>query len=283
MPPAGKGQVRVKVAAAGVNPADYKWREGMFREVVPVPLPHTLGYDIAGTIDAVGAGVEGFAVGDRVFAMLDPFSKGGYAEFAVADVSWLAKVPADLDLDLAATLPTSALTGLQMIEEHVRPQSGETLLVTGAVGAVGRFAVHAANRLGVRVIAAVRASQRDLALSLGASEAIVLGNEIPAGLSFDHVADTVGGGDVAALCRLVRPGGRILTAATTPIDPQGLVATPTFFAVHPDGAGLARIGDLVANGAVTVAPARALPLAEAAEAHRLVEAGGLGEKIILRT
>lgn len=280
-PQPGARQVRVKVAAAAVNPADYKWRGGMFREMAPIEMPHVLGYDIAGTVEALGEGVDGFAVGERVFAMLDPFLKGGYAELAVADVAGLAKVPAGLDLDVAASLPTASLTGMQMIEEHVRPQPGQTVLVTGAVGAVGRFAVHAAVALGARVVAAVRASQCELALSLGAAEAIVLGEAAPAGMSFDHVADTVGGDDVAALCRLLRPGGLIRTAATTPIDPQGLSATPTFFAVRPDGAGLARIGALVADGTVTVAPARALPLADAAEAHRLVEAGGLGEKIIL--
>lgn len=281
MPEPGEGEVRVKVAAAAVNPADYKWRGGMFRDFVPVPLPHTLGYDIAGTIDAIGAGVQGFKIGDRVFAMLDPFSKGGYAEYAIAHLEWLAQVPADLDLDTAASLPTAALTGLQMIEEHVRPEPGQTVLITGAVGAVGRFAVYAANQLGARVVAAVRASQRDLALSLGVAEAIVLGEAAPEGARFDHVADTVGGDDVAALCSLLNPGGRILTAATTPINPEGLTATPTFFAVHPDGAGLARVGDLVARGTVAVAATRGLPLSEAAQAHQLVEAGGLGEKVIL--
>ncbi|QTH25038.1 NADP-dependent oxidoreductase (plasmid) [Rhizorhabdus wittichii] len=280
-PEPGDGQVRVAVAAAAVNPADYKWREGMFRDMAPLPLPHILGYDIAGTVDAVGPGVSDFAVGDRVFALLDTFVKGGYAQFAIARPEWLARVPAGLDLDVAASLPTAALAGMQIIENHVRPQAGDIVLITGAAGSVGRFAIHAAKQAGAQVVAAVLPSQQELALSLGADKAIVLNEEAPADIMFDHVADMVGGDHVAALCRRVKPGGRILTAATTPINPDGLPSAPVFFAVHPDGAGLARIGALVAQGTIPVASTRPLPLSEVAQAHRWVEAGDLTEKIIL--
>jgi NADPH:quinone reductase-like Zn-dependent oxidoreductase len=276
------GQVRIHVTASAVNPADYNWRSGMFREFLSVPLPHVLGYDVAGTVDALGEGVTGFQPGDRVVCLLDAMRKGGYAEYAVAEAAHVAKVAEGLSLELAATLPTAGLTGVQQILERVRPQPGETVLVTGAVGAVGRIALQTARQLGVRVVAAVRAQQRDLAVSLGASDVIVLGEATAPGLQFDHVADTVGGEQVAALCRLLKPGGRIITVATTPIDPQGLAAKPEFIAVHPDGPQLAALGEQVANGAISVAAPRILPLAEAAQAHRLVEAGGLGEKIVLR-
>lgn len=281
LPEPGPGTVRVKVAAAGVNPADYKWREGMFRDMSPVPLPHVVGYDISGTIDALGEGVEGFAKGERVFAMLDPFEKGGYAEFAIAKAEWLAKVPDGMTLDQAATLPTPALAGLQMVEQNACPEPRQTVLITGAVGSVGRFAINATNRRGARVVAGVLDSQRELALALGADEAIVVGEPLPAGMAFDHVVDTVGGDDVAALCRALRPGGKIVTAATTPINPEGLAAIPSFFAVSPNGAQLSLIASLVAEGTVEVPSPRPMPLAKAVEAHRLVETGVLTEKIVL--
>lgn len=281
LPMPGVGAVRIKVAAAGVNPADYKWRQGMFRETVPVPLPHVLGYDVAGTIDEIGEGVEGFSVGDRVGAMLSPFAKGGYAEFVAIDAANVAKIPEGLDFNAAAALPTPALAGVQLIAEHVRPEPGQTVLITGAVGAVGRFAMHTARELGARVVAAVLESQLETARSLGADEAIVLGADASADVRIDHVADVVGGDAVAAICRLLPASGRIRTVATTPINPDGLQSTPTFIAVHPDGAALASIYALVADGKVTVAPVRTMPLAQAADAHRLVETGTLQEKIIL--
>jgi NADPH2:quinone reductase len=280
-PSPAAGQILVRIAAIGVNPADYKWRAGMFRDYVPVPLPHVVGYDVAGTVEALGSGVDRFAVGDRVVVLLDPAEKGGYAEFVVRDASVCAKIPDGLDLAIAACLPTPGLTGVQMIEEHIQPQPGETVLITGATGAVGRFALHAALGLGIEVIAAVRELQKAEAIRLGATRVVVLGGGIANDLSFDHVADTVGGAEVAALCRRLKAGGKIITAATTPIDPAGLAATPTFMAIHPDAARLAKLAIDAAAGRIEVPIARRMPLTEAAEAHHLIEAGGLGGKIVL--
>ena len=257
------GAVRIRVAAAAVNPADVKWRAGMFREIAPLKLPHVLGYDVAGTIEAVGAGVSGFNIGDRIVGMLDPITKGGYAEFAVLPADVIAAVPAGLDLARAAALPTAGLTGTQIIEEHVRPARGESVLITGATGAVGRFAVFAALKLGARVIAAVRSSQAAEARALGAAEVMVLGEESWTGAPFNHVADMVGGPAVASLCRQLAAGGRICTAATTPIDPAGLSTAPQFIAVHPDGKRLAALVADVAAGRIEIRLFRRLPLASA--------------------
>lgn len=279
LPCPGPRDVRIKVVAAGVNPADYKWRKGMFSEMAPISFPHILGYDVAGIIDALGDQVAEFQLGQRVVAMLDPFNKGGYAEYAVADAGAVAKVPDMLDLDRAAALPTPGLTGTQLISEHVRPSPGQTVLITGAVGAVGRFAMHQALQSGARVIAAVREDQLDTALELGAAHAIVLGAKTS--IAFDHVADTVGGEDVAALCCGLSATARIMTVATARISPDGLAATPTFVAVHADGAGLATTCQLVAEGVVAITPVQTMPLAQAAAAHRLLEAGSLRTKIVL--
>jgi NADPH2:quinone reductase len=277
MPKVGAGQIRVQVVAAGVNPADFKWREGMFRDRVPLQLPHVVGYDVAGTVNSVGPGVTAFRVGDRVVASV----RSGYAEFAIAEEKACALVPDGLDLATAASLPCAALTGVQMIEDGVKPRKGQTLLITGATGAVGRFAVHAALALGARVIAAVRPTYFDEARKLGAREVVTLEGDHSAAPAFDHVADTVGGPAVARFCRHLAPGGSIITVSTTPIDPAGLSATPTFFAYRTDGARLERIVKEVVAGDIAMPIARRLPLASAAEAHRLMEIGGLRGKIIL--
>lgn len=281
LPSPPSGAVRIRVVAAGVNPADFKWRGGMFQDSVPVPLPHIVGYDVAGTVDAVGADVTGFSVGDAVFAMLDPISKGGYAEYALADAAHLARVPAGLALETAAALPTPGLAGYQIVKDHIRPASGETILVTGAVGAVGRFAVQTALAHGARVVAAVLGSQHDLAYKLGAAEVFTLGEEDTQNIHFDHVVDVVGGSAVAALCRRLPPAARIMTLATTPIDASGLAATPAFVAVRPDGKALAAVADLVLSGRVAVAPPRTMPLAEAALAHVALEAGETSKIVLL--
>jgi NADPH2:quinone reductase len=283
-PEPAPGEIRIRVAAIGVNPADFKWRQGMFQHFAPVSLPHVLGYDVAGVIDALGSEVGGLELGQPVFAMLNNLTKGGYAEYAIVPAADAAPVPEGLDAATAATLPTAGLTGLQMIEEHIRPKPGQSVLVTGATGAVGRFAVHAALQIGARVVAAVRAQHAEEALALGTHAVIALdatAGSDDAEIAFDHVADTVGGPEVARLCRRVDPAGMICTVSTTPIDPQGLPSAPVFIAVHADRAQLIRLARAVAAGEIGVPIARRMPLAQAAEAHRLIEAGGVGGKIIL--
>jgi NADPH2:quinone reductase len=277
-PDAGSGTVSIRVRAAAVNPADVKWRQGMFKSFAPINFPHILGYDVAGTVDAVGPNVTNLQVGDHVFAML---TSGGYAQFAVVPATDAVPMPAGLDFATAAALPTAGLTGIQMIEEHIDPSQGQIVLITGAVGAVGRFCMHAARRRGARVVAAVRSGQADMARSLGATEVILLGDEPWNGAPFDHVADTVGGPAVKALCRHIVRGGRLRTVATTPIDPDGLPSAPVFVIVRNDPARLRRLAEDVATGTIAVPIAKRLPLEAAAEAHRIVEVGGSGGKVIL--
>lgn len=270
------GETLVRIRAVAVNPADPKWRAGLFAGFAPVPFPHILGYDIAGEV----SGGTLRPLGQRVVGMLDPFVKGGYAEQVAVPDAQLAEIPPGLDDALAAAVPTAGLTGLQMVEA-LEVAAGQRILLTGAVGAVGRFAMHVARERGATVIAAVRAGQRDEAMALGAAAVVMLDSNETAD-RFDHIIDTVGGPSVARLCRHLRPGGRILTAATTPIDDASLPARPEIFAVRPDGTQLARLLAAVAAGAITVPIAHRLPLAEAAEAHRMIERGGIGGKVILQ-
>ena len=272
------GELLIAVAATGVNPADGKWRMGMFQSFAPVQFPHVLGYDVAGTVQHG----DGFAPGTRVVAMLDPFQKGGYAELAKTRASQAAAIPDSMTFEAAAAIPTAALTGMQMVEKALDLQPGQHVLVTGAVGAVGHVALYCAKQRGAIVTAGVRATQAQEALRNGADNVAVLGEGEWDGASFDHVIDTVGGEVVARLCKHLEAGGRIVTAATTPIPTDGLTATPEFFGVTPDGADLARLVQLVNSGALSMPVAQVLPLEQAAQAQRLVDAGGTGGKIILR-
>lgn len=281
IPEVEPGKLRIRVHAAAVNPADPKLRQGMFDAVAPLNFPQVLGYDVAGIIDRLGAGVVGFSPGERVFAMLDQRKRGAYAEYVVVPAGDVVLIPAELDFATAVAIPTGGLTGVQMIEEYAKPQAGNSVLITGATGSVGRFAMYAARCRGARIVAAVRAAQRDEARALGAGDTLTLGADGWSGPDFKYVIDTVGGAAVAALCRHVGRGGAIFTAATTPIPSQDLVSTPVFAIVHNDPAKLRELANAVAAGKLSVPIARRLPLAQAADAHRLVERGGSGGKIIL--
>jgi NADPH:quinone reductase-like Zn-dependent oxidoreductase len=281
-PPApGPGQILIRVAAAGVNPADGKWRSGMFRDFLPIPFPHVPGYEVAGIIEAVGEGVGSFSTGERVVTLLGNTTHGGYAEMVVADAAASTKIPDGLSFTVAAAIPVAGLTAAQMIEEHVKPARGETVLVTGAVGSVGRFIVHAALARGARVLAAVRRSHADEAREMGASDVIHMEGAEQTSSDFDHVADTVGGTAATALCTSLKSGGRICTAATDPIDPKGLPAVPEFVYLRQNGERLSQVVNEVAAGSIRVPIARRMPLESAAEAQRLVAMGGLRGKVIL--
>ena len=281
-PSARAGQILIRIAAAAVNPADVKWRAGMFRVHAPIGFPHTLGYDVAGTVVEVGTGVADSAPGDRVAALLDPMTKGGYAEFVAIAAHAAAKIPSSLDLQIAAAIPCAGLTGVQIIEESIKPRRGETVLITGATGAVGRFGLFSARRLGALVVAAVRASHAAEARALGAAQVIVLGEEDWTGAPFDHVFDTVGGPAVASLCRHLVPGGLIRTAANDADQSRGAAeqagvraSAPGWKTASGAGAGRRRRPHPDTDGGAH--PDSSRP----SRRHRLVEAGGLGGKIIL--
>lgn len=275
-PEPAPGEVLIAVHAAGVNPADGKWRSGMFASMAPVPLPHILGYDVAGTIEKG----DGFVKGTRVVAMLDPVTKGGYAEYVCVKAAQVAAIPETMPFEVAAAIPTASLTGLQLIYRFLNIQPGQRVLITGALGAVGRAALWAARGRSAHVIAAVRAAKFEEALAKGAIEAAVFG-EAWSGEPFDAVLDTLGGEGLVPLARHLKASGRIATVATTPIPTEGLAVVPEFYGVQPDGADLARLVAAAASGALAVEIARIMPLSLAAEAQAAVENGSTGGKIIL--
>lgn len=280
VPVPASGEVLIRVAAAGVNPADHKHRAGMFKDFVPYRFPHILGYDIAGTVAALGKGVESPAMGTRVSALLDPMMAGGYAEFVVTAAAGCASLPDNIDFATAAAMPCPALTGTQMVEQ-MRLSPGDTVLVTGATGMVGRFALFAAKAAGARTVAAVRPAYMEEARALGADAAVALDGLGWQGMAFDGVIDTVGGAAATALAARLKPGARILTVATAPLDLSRLSVEPEFVAVYPDGARLARLVAEVASGAIAVPIAARLQLADAGRAQAMLEAGGVRGKVVL--
>jgi NADPH:quinone reductase len=282
-PRPGPGEVLIEARAIGTNPADTYARRGKYAQR-SIKFPAVVGLDVAGVVAAVGDGVTELRRGDRVAAST---KTGSYAAYSIALAKDCAKLPKGFAFDIAAALPCAALTGVQLIEVGI-PQlkPGQTVLVTGATGSVGRFAVYAARAKGARVIAAVRPAYTDEALALGVEKAISTDSDLPSDLHVDHVADTIGGPVAARLCQALAPGGSIITSVTAPtgeagIDPAGLPAKPEHLSYHHDGKRLEQIIYDVKLGKVAMPIALRLPLADAAEAHRLIEKGGSRGKIIL--
>lgn len=273
------GEVLIRVKAAALNPADWKWREGWFSEHMPLNFPHILGYDVSGTI----VDGDGFVSGARVAASLEHMKGGGgYAEYTIAKSSDTTLLPPDMDFAQAAAIPTPALTGVQMIENILEVQRNERVLVTGATGAVGRFAMFAIKQAGAKVIAAVRKEYVETAKLMGADEVIVLGDNIGTGVKFDAIADTVGGDAVAKLCQNLSNKGRIATISTTPIAPDGLPTQPIFVSVQGDGKRLSQLMTAVRNKLVELPVGRILSPDDAALGHEMLEKGGASEKIVIR-
>jgi NADPH2:quinone reductase len=250
---------------------------------MPLFFPATIGGDIAGEVVAVGAEVKDFKVGDRVMGMINPFANGAYAELVAAPAASFARVPAELDLVQAAALPTGVLTGLQLIMDGLKPKAGDRVLVTGAGGSVGRAAVYAATEAGALVVAGVRGSSRAAVTGLPLAAVINLDDAqavAQAGL-FDGIADTVGGRVAERLCALLKPGAALASvAAPAPVpDDASIPVIPVW--VGFNGPRLEQFARGVAQGKYVMPIAHRLPLAQAQRAHELLDAGGVGGKIVL--
>src|SRR5579862_2041304 len=277
-PVPGAGEVLVRVAATSVNPIDYKRRAGLTKDFYPMKFPSLIGVDIAGTVVKVGPGVEDFSVGDQVFAMAD----NAYAELCVVKAATLAKVPKGLDLIQAAALPLVTITGSQLATA-TGIKAGQTVLVVGASGNVGRSAVFTAKQRGATVIAGVLKSQMDAAKTVGADQVIATDDDTAiANLpSLDAVADTVNGKTAEKLIAKVKPGGVFATVLEAP---QNASKYPSVKVAHVfskfDRNTLESMAEAVRDGKLVIPISQKLPLSEAAEAQAAAEKGGTG-KILL--
>jgi NADPH:quinone reductase-like Zn-dependent oxidoreductase len=277
-PKPGPGEIKVKVAAAGLNPIDWKLRSGVMKAFMPLQLPWVLGSDASGEVVELGSGVTQFKVGDKVMGLV----RHGYAEFVTAPAAGFAPVPTGLDLKDAAAIPVAALTGTQLIEEAANVQSGQTVLVTGAVGAVGRFAVYAAKGRGARVIAGVRRRQLAEAQKLGVSSVVALDDDAAiANLpTLDVVADTVGGPTQAKVTSKVKNGGIVASTVGPPPGDKARGVIGKGMQSHPDAKRLASLANAFKSGEVQLPIAKRFPLNEAAKAHRFAEGGGVGKVLL---
>ncbi|HET6168895.1 MAG TPA: NADP-dependent oxidoreductase [Terracidiphilus sp.] len=279
-PIAGEGQVLVRMAASSVNPIDYKLRSGEMKAFMPLELPAILGNDIAGIVRSVGKGVEGFAAGDKVMAL----GSHAYAELVAVAAADVAHVPDGLDLVKAAALPLVTQTGAQLISRGTKIQPGQTVLVAGAVGGVGRSAVWMAKKTGAAVIAGVRKSQLEEAEGIGADQVLALDDEDAVRkLGFvDAVADTVGGKTAEMLLAKVKQGGVFATVLGPPANAK---MNPTVrveaIQVKADAALLRALAEDVVAGRLRIPIDRMVPLADAGDAQAAAAKGGIGKVLLL--
>lgn len=272
--------VLIDVTATSVNPVDWKIRSGARQKDFPLQLPAILGKDVSGLVSEVGSEVRDFQPGDRVLALAD----ATYAEQVAVPAALLTRLPDGLDPFAAAALPLVALTGEQLVRLATQVEAGQTILISGALGSVGRAAAHAAVKRGARVIAGVRARQRAEAEALGAAEVVALDDEaaLAALDGIDGVADTVGGDIAARLLRLVRPGGRFGYASVLPEEAAAgrLDVTITRVFAKPDPATLRAFAEDLRDGRFVLPVSRTVPLRDAAAAQARLEQGG-GGKVVL--
>jgi NADPH:quinone reductase-like Zn-dependent oxidoreductase len=277
-PKVGSGEIKVRVVGASINPIDWKLREGAKRPGMKLELPAILGRDAAGEVVEVGPGVTRFRAGARVAGLV----MGAYGERVVAKEEAWAEVPEKLDLVDAAAIPLVALTGAQLLDEGLRPRAGDTVLVTGATGSVGRVAVFVAKTRGVNVWAGVRGAQKGAAAALGVAGVVALDDEedwrrLP---TLDGIADTVGGPTTLKLLERLRAGGAIGTVVGEPAGARERGFAVQHVWAHPDPERLTSMVRAVAEGALVIPIARRFPLSEIRDAQALAEKGA-GGKVLL--
>jgi NADPH:quinone reductase-like Zn-dependent oxidoreductase len=273
----GPNEVLVKLAATSVNPIDWKVRRGDRKTTMPLQFPLILGRDVAGEISAAPAASE-FKVGQKVMAL----GERAYAEFVTVPSAALAPIPAGLDIEQAGALPLVVSTGAELME-RTGPRRGDTVLVTGALGAVGRTAVYVALERGARVIVGVRARQKQQAQALKAAQIVALDSNVEIGAlpELDAIADTVGGEVIANLLPKLKRGGVLGSVLGKPKAAEGKDIRVEAFMVQPNAMRLADLAEAVRSGKLAIPIARKFRLSEAAAAQQLAEAGHVDGKVVL--
>lgn len=287
-PVPGPGQVRIRVAAAAVNPADLVTRSGGLAEAGLMPARDLvgIGWDVAGTVDEIGTGTTGFAVGDEVIGLSDRLDVplGTHADFVVLDAAAIAPAPQGISPIEASTLPLNALTAAQSLDA-LALEPGRTLLVTGAAGAVGGFAVELAAAQGIRVVATAAEADEPLVRKLGAEFFVPRGARlgeavralVPGGVDAAIDAAVLG----AEALDAVRSQGAFvaLVGGGEPRPLRGIRVVNTW--IRADGPQLAHLATLAGSGALTLRVAETYPLDRAAEAQRRLGRGGLRGRVVL--
>ncbi|MFD8251021.1 NADP-dependent oxidoreductase [Streptomyces werraensis] len=287
-PVPGAGEVRVRVAATSFNPVDGNIRGGFMQGPIPVTLPHTPGIDVAGTVDALGEGVDGIAVDDDVVGFLPMDGNGAAAQYVLAPADVLVPAPKSVPLADAAALPLVGLTAYQALFDHGKLTAGQRVLINGAGGAVGGYAVQLAKNAGAHVIATAGPRSSEAVTSAGADEVIdhtatdvtaAVTEPVDLALNLAPVAPD----ELASLVTLVRPGGVLVNTTVwmpAPSDEERDVRGIDLF-VRSDAGQLARLVALIDRGELRVDVAERVPLAELPALHARASEGAVHGKVIV--
>lgn len=271
-PVPGEGQVLVRVKAAGVGPWDAWVRAG--KSALPQPLPLILGSDLSGVIEGVGSGVSNFRPGDEVFGVTNSQFTGAYAEYAIADAAMIARKPVRLSYVEAASVPVVASTAWQMVFDYGQVDGTKQVLVQGAAGNVGAYAVQLAKRAEAEVIATAFTRDVDYVRTLFADQAIdVKTTRFEDRVKdVDVVLDTIGGETLDRSFAVLKPGGVIVSSVAMPDQDKAARCRVrgVFFLVTVTSEGLTKIADLLDSGQLTTNVGQVLPLAEARLAHEML-------------
>jgi NADPH:quinone reductase-like Zn-dependent oxidoreductase len=282
-PKPAPGQVVVRVQAASVNPFDLKLASGMFKQSMPLTFPFTPGGDFAGVVESVGAGVTELERGDAVFG--NSPGGGAYAQFVSARASLLAARPTKLSPIEAASVPVAAQTAWQALFDHGHLERGQTVLIHGAAGGVGTFAVQLAHWKGARVLATGSADNVAYLRSLGADQPIdyraTQFESVAKGV--DVVLDLIGGETQKRSYAVIKPAGRLVSTVQPPAQDEAAKrnVSAAFISMQPSSAGLNQLADLLASGAIQTVVTKRYPLAQAAEAWKEQMKGHARGKIVL--
>src|SRR5580700_4482012 len=302
--------ILVAVRAAGLNPVDFKFRQGKLRAIQRPRLPQVLGNEFAGEVIAVGEHVKRFSTGDRVFARVEKDRLGAFAEQAAVGEDYAAHMPPNLDFTSAAAVPLAALTALQALRDELGLKPGQKVFISGGAGGVGSFAIQIAKWLGAHVT--TTASKRGVALvrSIGADEVVDYTTDDLSmiGKDFDAGLDLIGGETLDQMLRIMKPGTRIVSVAAVPEPQTALrdlggrrVLAALFWVIsygvrrrarragvgyrylfmHPSGSDLAQLADLIEQGRLRVIVDKNYPFAEIAEALAYVESGRAKGKVVV--
>lgn len=308
-PTPGPGEMLLRMAAASVNPVDFKTRDGMLRAMQTYRMPAILGNDVAGVVTALGAGVTGFALGDRVAARLDKAHMGAFAEFVRVRQEHAARIPEGVDFAPAAAVALAGLTAWQCLSEMLRVAPGERVLIHAGAGGVGHLAIQLAKGLGAHVTTTASAANQDWMRELGADDCVDYhqADFTVQCAPFDAVLDTLGGETLLRSIAHTRRGGRVVSVGDMPTpEVAGEFGKPwlapvfwllsrkpraaarkagvayRYWFMRADGTQLAMLLDQIARGELLVRIAQEFPLAQAAEALRLSEAGRVRGKLVIR-
>jgi alcohol dehydrogenase len=281
------GQVLVEVHSAGVNPFDWKVREGYMKDFIPLKFPATLGGDFAGVVAEIAEGVSGVKVGDEVYGQANAAGgSGSFAEFTPVASGQIALKPKSVDFNTAAAIPLAAASAYQALVEHSNLQNGQKVLIHGGAGGIGFFAIQIAKHLGAYVATTASAEDTDFVKSLGADEVIDYKSQKFEELlkDYDLVFDTVGGETYKKSYQVLKPGGLLVSMVEQPDEEltkkYGVKAISQ--QSRPTSDKLQKIAELIDKGVLKVNVDKVFPLEQAPEALEYLKEGHPRGKVVIQ-